>query len=171
MMNEELTDNAIAELIKNNVEKYKGNIGVTVKFHKDLASNDSLAITDEEAFNAVSGCRRKIKKDDILLLSILDESGTGGIGIAFTKDRIYFYADSLLEKDKGYGAVKDLNRKSIEYKDIIEADYNRTYVTIITKDGHDSFMCCNSGYETSRFTKYMYNFIMDIIDCMQTESE
>lgn len=156
MPNEKLTDDAIAELIKKNIDDYK-NIGYYVTFREDIASAEWDIITDQTAFDVVSICRRKLKKKDILVLSITEKYGDGDIrnGIIFMKDKICEFNDDAL-----YNIIK--------YIDIKEADYDTESVTITTDAETHTLTCCydTDEYDES-YPKYMYNFIMDIVDYLQ----
>lgn len=156
MSNEKLTDNAVAELIKKNIDNYR-KIGYDVTFREDIASDGWNVIKDQVAFDVVTMCRRKLKKKDILVLSITDEGDSGEISnaIIFTKDKIcVFWEDDIDD--------------TINYADIKEVDYDRESVIITTDaETHTLTCCCDEDREDASYPKYMYNFIMDIVDYLQ----
>ncbi|MCI8891255.1 MAG: hypothetical protein HFH34_07930 [Eubacterium sp.] len=149
-------ESAVAKLIKMNAESYK-QVGTVVKFREDLAPDSRLIISDQEAYDVVSACRRKIKKDDILLLNT--------IGLAFTNDKIYFFTSKSYKYISG--CEDNLYADEIAYADIVNVDYCKKYVEIITEKGRQGLRCCSKEYRHSEYSKYMYNFIMDILDCLR----
>lgn len=156
MSNEKLTDNAVTELIKKNINDYR-NIGYNVTFREGIAPAEWDTITDQTAFDVVTICRRKLKKEDILVLSItegyVDEEISSGI--IFTKDKICEFDDDAL-----YNIIK--------YTDIKEVDYDTESVKITTDaKTHTLICCCDEDREDASYSKYMYNFIMDIVDYLQ----
>lgn len=156
MSYDKLIEDTIAELIEENIDYYK-EIGADVKFRGDLVSEDWYTLKDTTAFDVMSMCRRKIKKKDILVLSITEESDSDGEiinGILFTKDQICEFSEDGIEE-------------VIAYEEIEEVDYNSEDVILTTNENTYHLTCCYN--EEGHYSKYMYNFIMDIVDCLRGE--
>ena len=113
-------------------------------------------IGDDTLTNIVAFCRRRIKKLDIILIDILDEEGEGTDGIAFTEDRILWWENEGI----------DVNE--IFYKDITGVDFGEEYV-IIKHNNETTNISLREDAEEEKYSRYMYNFIMDILEYDATQ--
>lgn len=106
-------------------------------------------IPDEVALAAVSICRRRFKQEDIVLLDVLDNDEEGESGVAFTKDKLYYW-----EEDENY-------KGALAYADIVEVDYDESVVYVTTASERLEIFC---GYDNNSYCRQMYNFLMDIME-------
>ncbi|MCM1234130.1 MAG: hypothetical protein NC489_28845 [Ruminococcus flavefaciens] len=109
---------------------------------------------DENASEIVTACRRKFKKQDMILCALLDENSESMTGIVFLQDKLYSFDAGKPE----YG---------ITYAEIEDADFTEDSVTIKVSDGGEASLYCHDGdnYRSEReYAKSMYNLIMDIRD-------
>ena len=83
----------------------------------------------------------------------------------FTNDKIYFFTSKSYKYISG--CEDNLYADEIAYADIVNVDYCKKYVEIITEKGRQCLRCCSKEYRHSEYSKYMYNFIMDILDCLR----
>lgn len=115
-------------------------------------ANDDL--TDDMALAAVSICRRRFKRSDIVLMVALDKDVEGERGIVFTKDRLYCW-----EEDEDY-------RGDVAYIDIEDVTYDKESLTIVNKSGDEVYIYCGDEFED--YNRRMYNYLMDIKDCAES---
>lgn len=107
--------------------------------------------------NAVAICRRSFTKDDIILFDILDDAGEGEEGIVFTETTIYHWRDD--ETVMG----------EVPYDMITDVDYDGDYVYLCTADDEAIDLYCGRDAGEEKYTRYMYNFISDILDFLAKE--
>lgn len=119
-----------------------GNIGKYVVANMQLSQH--LGNT------AVSICRRRFKTSDLVLIDVLDEEEEGEAGIAFTEKGIYCW-----EEDESFVA-------EIRYDNIAEVDYDDENVIVTTVEGKNIELFCGEDENDEKYSRYMYNFIMDI---------
>lgn len=111
----------------------------------------------EEILSDVTAiCRRRFKKDEILILDLLDEDAESGI--AFTEERMFYWTDEGGEVE------------AVPYADIRKVDFAGDEVLV---EYGDSSVTMNLGddAEDEKYTRYMYNFIMDIVDYVQAAAK
>lgn len=109
---------------------------------------------DKYASDVVTVCRRKFKKQDIILCALLDENSESMTGIVFLQDKLCSFDAGKPE----YG---------ITYAEIEDADFTEDSVIIKVSDGGEANLYCHDGddYRSGReYAKSMYNLIMDIRD-------
>ena len=106
-------------------------------------------LSDDVLLTAVSICRRRFKKDDIVFMVVLAHAQEGECGIAFTKDKMYYW-----EEDEDY-------RGDVSYMDILDVDYEETVVSVSASGCNQALEieCDNDG---KNYSRQMYNFLMDI---------
>ena len=102
--------------------------------------------------DAITVSRRKIKKPDIVLCSMIYDSVDDSI--VFTEEKIYAFGEEKLEY-------------IIEYKEIDEVDFDEKFVILKLKDGKEVSLYCDNNSSYTEFTKNMYNFIMDILEVIE----
>ena len=107
-------------------------------------------LDEDTIMNVVSASRRKLKKDDIVLFSIMGDL-EGGSGLVFTNEKIYYLWDEKIQ----------LN---VSYTEIMECDYN---------EGDEVELTFNDGRKEAiyveGYAKQIYNLIMDIKDRLSGE--
>lgn len=106
-------------------------------------------IDEDTAFNLVTLCRRKFKKEDILLY--IEVPYNDECGFVFTEDKIYFFIYSNLEN-------------VIEYSQIVSVDFNIDSVIIKLSDGEETTLDCGGFKGAEEYSKHMYNLVLDIVD-------
>ena len=104
---------------------------------------------NECVYNAITSCRRKIKKKDIILFYINDDEGL--CGTIFTEKKLYILEDGI--KDK------------IEYADIDDVDFEDYHVYVTLSNGEKK----NLDFEEDYYSKEMYNLLMDIKEYLEEE--
>lgn len=117
------------------------NIGYHVEFQN--------TIDEDTAFNLVTLCRRKFKREDIILY--IEVPYNNECGFVFTEDKIYSFIYSNLEN-------------VIEYSNIAEADFNEDSVIITLSNGEETTLDCGGFKGAEEYSKHMYNLVMDIVD-------
>ena len=116
-------------------------------------------LSKRQVNNAVAICRRSFTKDDIILFDILDEEEEGEEGIVFTEKAIYHWRDD----ETVIGEVP--------YEEITGVDYEGDYVYLCTADDGTIELYCGEDAEEEKYTRYMYNFISDILDFLEKEEK
>lgn len=108
--------------------------------------------------NVTAICRRRFKKKDVIAFVDIEEGEDYEAGIIFTESGIIHWADNGEEIE------------SVEYNTISDVDYDDN--TVYIKSGN-STMEINLGddAEDEKYPRYMYNFIMDIVDYINGEYE
>ena len=106
---------------------------------------------DEYISNVVTVCRRKVKKDKILICSLLDTYFERMSGQAFTNEKIYAFDDGKLQY-------------IITYDEIDDADFEEDAVILKLTGGQEIRLYCDESGQGSRYSKNLFNFIMDIKD-------
>ena len=120
--------------------------------HSDIGSCvlERMLISGELANAATAICRRRFKVMDIVLMVLLDKDEEGEAGIVFTETGIYHW----LEDEEFVGEMP--------YVDIESVDYDEEQVIITDNDGRTVELFCGEDSEEEHYSRYMYNFIMDI---------
>ena len=116
-----------------------------------------LSLSQEN--NAVAICRRRFTREDIILLVVLDDEEEGEAGILFTDKAIYHWQEN------------ETVVCEVPYETIEEVDYSGVYVTLWTKDDKAVDLYCGEDAEEEKYTRYMYNFISDILDFLEKEEK
>lgn len=106
-------------------------------------------INEDTALNLVTLCRRKFKKEDILLY--IEVPYNNECGFVFTEDKIYSFIYSNLEN-------------VIEYSQIENTDFNEDSVIIKLPNGEETTLDCGGFKGAEEYSKHMYNLVMDIVD-------
>lgn len=114
-------------------------------------------ITEALALAATSICRRRFKKQDMIIMVVLDDCAEGESGIVFTQDKLFYW-----EMDEEF-------RGEIAYEDISDVDYDKTSVTVFSKDGTEIVIACEDDGDM-HYGRYMYHFLMDIRDFVAEDS-
>ncbi len=102
---------------------------------------------EETADNIRTFCRRKFKKEDIILISV-DSFYSTESGIVFLEDKICSFDQKKLEY-------------IITYEEMEDIDFTENSVTVRVSDGQEVSLYCGDNEE---YSKNMYNLIMDIKD-------
>lgn len=116
-------------------------------------------LSKRQVNNAIAICRRSFTKDDIILFDVLDEEEEGEEGIVFTEKAIYHWLDN--ETVVG----------EVPYEMITGVDYGGAHVTLWTTDDEAVDLYCGEDAEEEKYTRYMYNFISDILDFFEKEEK
>ncbi len=102
---------------------------------------------------AVTLCRRRFKKKDIVLIDILDEEEEGEIGLVFTESACYYWNENF--------------QFSFNYADVTEVDFDDEGMEVSVTAGDSTYTIELTGDEDEHYPRYMYNFIMDIVDAVK----
>lgn len=105
------------------------------------------ANVEEAVDNICTFCRRKFRKEDIILCSV-DSFYSTESGIVFLEDKICSFDQKKLEY-------------IITYAEMADIDFTEDSVTIKVSSGEEVSLYCGEGEEYSR---NMYNLLMDIKD-------
>lgn len=118
---------------------------------KNLAGGYGGAYEEAEkvAKEVITLCRRKFKKDDIILCSVNSFYSTES-GIVFLEDKICTFFDERLQY-------------IITYEEMEEIDFSKFAVSIITTDGDEVSLFCGTEDE---YSKKIFNLLMDIKDSL-----
>ena len=116
-------------------------------------------LTKSQMNTAVAICRRRFTKDDIILFDILDDYDEGEEGIVFTESAIYHW--------RGDETVV----AEVSYEEIARVDYEGDYVYLVTEDDEAIELYCGEDAGEEKYTRYMYNFISDILDFLEKEKK
>lgn len=111
---------------------------------------------DDIIIAAVSLCRRRFRKNDIILIDVLDEENEGSIGVVFTEDALYHWNESF--------------QFSVKYADIVDVDFDDAMMTVYIQTGNDNYALELTGDEDEYYPRYMYNFLMEIVDGVKNNS-
>lgn len=112
---------------------------------------------DEYASNAITICRRKLNKEDIILCAFTNTFSSVMSGIIFTEEKIHSFYRGKPEY-------------IIEYSEIDDVDFTENNVIIKVSGGQEVSLYCYDGrkYKSYRnYTQNMYNLIMDIKDRLE----
>lgn len=109
-------------------------------------------ITQEIGNTATAICKRRFKWQDMIVLIALDEDEEGEAGIAFTEKGIYHW----LEGDEFVAEVP--------YEDIGAVGYQGNYIIITRQDDSPVELFCGEDAEKEKYSRYMFNYICDIVD-------
>lgn len=104
--------------------------------------------------NVIAVCRRKFKREDVVVYLDTDEDEEYNTGIVFTNESIFTWTDSA-------GSVEE-----IPYLDIESVDYNDDSVTIQYASSSCSLYLGEDATK-EKYPRYMYNFIMDILELQE----
>ncbi len=116
-------------------------------------------ITQEIGNTATAVCKRRFKWQDMIVLIALDEDEEGEAGIAFTEKGIYHW----LEKDEFVAEVL--------YEDIGAVGYQGDYIIITRQDDSPVELYCGEDAEEEKYSRYMYNYICDIVEYFDAHSK
>lgn len=116
-------------------------------------------LTKSQINTALAICRRSFTKDEIILFDILDADCEGEEGIVFTETAIYHWRE-------GEAVMTE-----VPYEKIEGVDYDDNYVTLWTTDDEAIEVYCGEDAEEEKYTRYMYNFIWDILDFLAKEEK
>lgn len=103
---------------------------------------------EEAAGNICAFCRRKFKKEDIILFSVDSFYSLLTMGIVFLEDKICSFDQKKLEYIITYAEMEDI-------------DFTEDSVTIKVSSGEEVSLYCGDDKE---YSKNMYNLLMDIKD-------
>lgn len=109
-------------------------------------------ITQEIGNTATAICKRRFKWQEMIVLVALDENEEGEAGIVFTEKGIYHW----LEGDEFVAEVT--------YEDIGAVGYCGDEIIITRMDDSPVFLFCGAGAEEEKYSRYMYNYICDILE-------
>lgn len=125
--------------------------------YEHIGPSVSVGLFSEDMLTNVTAiCRRKFKKKDVIAFVDVSEEYEYESGIIFTESGIFHW------NNEG----KDI--KSVEYSAISEVDYDETNVYI--KSENTTMEISMGDYaEEDKYPRYMYTFIMDIVDYINGE--
>lgn len=103
---------------------------------------------EEVADNVRTFCRRKFKKEEIILCIVNSFYSTLENGIVFLEDKICTFDDKKLEYVISYAEMEDI-------------DFDEDSVTISVSSGEEVSLYCGNEEE---YSKGVYNLLMDIKD-------
>ena len=109
-------------------------------------------LSQELGNTATAVCRRRFKCQDIIVMDVLDEEEEGEAGIVFTEKGIYHW----LEGEEFVAEVP--------YDDIGAVGYCGDEIIITRMDDSPVFLFCGAGAEEEKYSRYMYNYICDILE-------
>lgn len=120
--------------------------------YREIGENVYAGSISKEVLNDVTAvCRRRFRGDDVLVYVDTDENEEYNSGIVFTEDRIFTWTDNE-------GCIEE-----VAYADISAVDYNDHSVTI-SYNGGTCALYLGENAEDEKYSRYMYNFIMDIME-------
>lgn len=96
-------------------------------------------------------CRRAFKKTDVIVYVGIDSDDDYEEGMVFTKDSIVYWTDN------GTDVIR------IKYSEISKVDYDETDI-IIEHENTTTRMSLGEDAEDENYPRYMYSFIMDILE-------
>ncbi len=101
----------------------------------------------------VTASRRKIKKEEILLVSKDEEEVRDMSGLVFTDSKLYVFNE---------GSIKHV----IEYTKMKDVDFDEDSVILTLSSGDTVFLNCEEGepYDDETYSEATYNLLMDIIE-------
>lgn len=108
-------------------------------------------ISEDILVNITAVCRRCFKKQDVILFVDLDTDEEYEAGIVFTEKGIFSWTDSGMEIEE------------ISYESITQVDFDDEDI-IITHEGETTYINMGEDAEEEKYPRYMYNFIMDILE-------
>ena len=125
--------------------------------YKDIAENVYTVeeLSPDVIEIAVSVCRRKFKKKDILLMVINDDDQEGYAGFVFTPESIISWT--------GEGCKANV----IPYESIQDVDYEGENVIVTGTDSAVKLWCGDDDDDEWNYTKKMYNFVCDILEMLE----
>lgn len=103
---------------------------------------------EEAAGNICAFCRRKFKKEDIILFSVDSFYSPMTMGIVFLEDKICTFDQKMLEY-------------IITYAEMETVDFTEDSVTIRVTSGEEVSLYCGND---EKYSKGIYNLLMDIKD-------
>lgn len=115
-----------------------------------VTSKDTIYWKDmeEAAGNLCAFCRRKFKKEDIILFSVDSFYSPMTMGIVFLEDKICTFDQKMLEY-------------IITYAEMENIDFTEDSVTIRVTSGEEVSLYCGND---EKYSKGIYNLLMDIKD-------
>jgi len=116
------------------------------------------SFSDYMLSNVTAICRRRFKKKDIIAFVDLKEGEDFESGVIFTESGIFYWSDNGDEIE------------NVEYNAISSVDYDEESVCITTINSSMNIFLGEDA-EEEKYPRYMYNFIMDIVDYINGESE
>lgn len=109
-------------------------------------------VTDSVLSDITAVCRRAFKKKDVVVYVEIDsEDDEYEEGIVFTPESIFYWTDN--------GSVT----VGIRYSEMVKVDYDETDI-IIKTDEATSRISLGENAEDNKYPRYMYSFIMDILE-------
>lgn len=110
---------------------------------------------DEEAMSDVLAfTRREVKKEHIILLVYLNPQCNLDEGLLFTGRGLFYWAE------------EGKRRENIPYEQIEQVDFTDDSV-VISYQGVSLMIYLGEDAESEKFPRYMYNFIMELLENMQ----
>lgn len=109
-------------------------------------------LSKELGNTATAICKRRFKWQDMIVMVALDDEGEGEAGIVFTEKGIYHWLE-----DEEFVA-------EVTYEDIGAVGYQGNYVIITRQDDSPVELFCGEDAEEEKYSRYMYNFICDIVE-------
>ena len=115
--------------------------------------DDSLYFNkgEKEAKQLVTACRRKLKKDDIIMCANDGEEISEATGVVLTETKLYVLSDGRLDY-------------IIEYSEMDDIDFDDDSIQIIVSDGEEVTIECSNHPKSYDETgaQVMFNLLMDI---------
>jgi hypothetical protein len=109
-------------------------------------------ITQDYGNTATAICKRRFKWEEMVVMVVLDEDEEGEAGIVFTEKGIYHWME-----DEEFVA-------EVLYEDIGAISYCKDEIIITKMDDSPVILFCGEDAEEEKYSRYMYNFICDVVD-------
>lgn len=103
-------------------------------------------------------CRRHFKKDEVLVFVDFELDDDYVSGMVFTDEKIFYW--------KNIGNVIE----EVSYKEIDNVDFDESSIQIKYSDKTINIEL-GENVEEEKYSRYMYNFIMDIVDFVSSKGE
>ena len=125
--------------------------------YRNIGPDVCIGDIQEEILLDISAvCRRAFKKQDVIVYVGIDPEDDYEEGIVFTEDSIIFW------NDRGTDVIR------INYLEISKVDYDETDI-IIEHENITTRMSLGDDAEDEKYPRYMYSFIMDILEYEDTD--
>ena len=111
-------------------------------------------IDEESLSDVLAFTRREVKKEHIILLVYLNPQCSLDEGLIFTGRGLFYWED------------EGKRRENIPYEQIEKVDFTDDSV-VISYQGVSLTIYVGEDAESEKFPRYMYNFIMELLENMQ----
>ena len=127
--------------------------------YRNIAPDVCVGDIQVELLSDISAvCRRAFKKTDVIVYVGIDPDDDYEEGMVFTTESIICWTD------KGTDVIR------IKYSEISKVDYDETDI-IIEHENTTTRMSLGEDAEDENYPRYMYSFIMDILEYEESDDE